>query len=341
MPDETAFLAAIRQAPDDRDLRLVYADWLEARADARGELIRVEEEMRDLPVFGDRFWLLKPRRNELRAQTDPGWLEAMRIGTDCEPVFRHKFPEDWRGRWRLIREFVERWYRIPLGDVGGRADEIREAEAKLRRTLPPSFREWVAFAHDVRKSHAGIRVVLRDIFDIRHLPDLAPLSVMLPTEGDFFWAIRHADFEIPDPPIHGFSLDAESARIVASPVEPIAGSLTQFALRHAMGYSRGGGGGFGTIVEDSAGLIRDLEAAFPIRCRLGEGNLARPGDAELYEAPNILVRRRPVRGTQGRKDPASHLDVEVARPLPRESIPALLWAYSHRGGIAHGMFDPR
>ena len=32
------------------------------------ELIRIEEEMRTLAVFADRFWELKPRRNKLRAK---------------------------------------------------------------------------------------------------------------------------------------------------------------------------------------------------------------------------------------------------------------------------------
>ena len=60
------FLNAIHAAPDDRTLRLVFSDWLDENDDPRGELVRVEEEMRQLPVFADRFWELKPRRNELR-----------------------------------------------------------------------------------------------------------------------------------------------------------------------------------------------------------------------------------------------------------------------------------
>src|SRR5947209_2954196 len=80
------------------------------------------------------------------------WLEAMRYGMDCQPLFGHGIPRGWKKRWRLIREFVERWHGLPLGDVGGRAGEVREVEARLGRTLPPSLREWVAFAHDVRQS---------------------------------------------------------------------------------------------------------------------------------------------------------------------------------------------
>ena len=46
------FLNAIDANPLDRTVRLIYADWLDEHGDAdRAELIRVEEEMRALPVF--------------------------------------------------------------------------------------------------------------------------------------------------------------------------------------------------------------------------------------------------------------------------------------------------
>lgn len=44
MTDESAFLRRICEQPDDVDLRLVYADWLEERGDPRGEFIRVQCE---------------------------------------------------------------------------------------------------------------------------------------------------------------------------------------------------------------------------------------------------------------------------------------------------------
>src|SRR5262245_19322229 len=106
MSPETPFIEAIRANPNDVAARLVYADWLEERGDPRGEFIRIEEEMRPLPVFSDRFWELKPRRNELRQESTDNWLESMRYGTDCQPVFRH-VPNGWREWWRLIREYTE------------------------------------------------------------------------------------------------------------------------------------------------------------------------------------------------------------------------------------------
>ena len=66
MADDKGFLKAIKAQPCDGALRLIYADWLEDQADPRAELVRVEEEMRQLPIYSDRYWQLKPRRATLR-----------------------------------------------------------------------------------------------------------------------------------------------------------------------------------------------------------------------------------------------------------------------------------
>lgn len=89
MIDDVTFLLKIRDTPRDTATRLVYADWLEERYDPRAELIRIEEEMRLLPVFSDRYWELKPKRNALRLQAESGWLDIMGYGNVCQPLFRH------------------------------------------------------------------------------------------------------------------------------------------------------------------------------------------------------------------------------------------------------------
>ena len=48
MADETAFLQAIAEEPDDDALRLIFADWLDERDDPRGEFIRVQCELAGL-----------------------------------------------------------------------------------------------------------------------------------------------------------------------------------------------------------------------------------------------------------------------------------------------------
>jgi uncharacterized protein (TIGR02996 family) len=326
MNDDDAFLAAVRADPEDEAPRLIYADWLQERGDPRGQLIRVEEAMRQLPVFSDRYWQLKPLRNELRAQAPPGWLEAMRYGTDCEPIFRHGWPNGWKQKWRLVREFVERWHQTPMPDVGGWTENVPETEARLGRTLPPSVREWVAFTRDAQSCD-----VLRDGYQpLRELDGHRAISLLLQAEGDYHWAVRHADLRRADPPVYGFQLDYESedeseSTFVPDNVNPIADAVSSFAFHYALGYTSGEGGGFGTDVANPARLTRDLEATFPIRVRVGA--------LEIYEAANIMVQV-----SRRNRQSYAYLRVTVARPTPREALPAFLWGHALGGGYFQGMF---
>jgi uncharacterized protein (TIGR02996 family) len=77
LPEEEQFLRVIDGQPGDRSVRLAYADWLEERGDSRSELVRIEEEMRTIPIFSDQYWQLKPRRAQLRKTLDPVWLKRM------------------------------------------------------------------------------------------------------------------------------------------------------------------------------------------------------------------------------------------------------------------------
>ena len=158
---DAAFLAGIAADPADRVRRLVYADYLDDHADPRGELVRVEEAMRDLTAFGDEFWRLKLRRNELRPLAPANWLAALRYGVDAHPVFSHGVPDDPRGRWRLIREFLERWHGVPMPDCGGRAAEIAAVEARLGVTLGSGVREFVSLHRRLRRRSRARRLPAR------------------------------------------------------------------------------------------------------------------------------------------------------------------------------------
>ena len=71
---EDAFLQAIREAPEDDTPRLVYADWLEERADPRAEYLRLEARAREvLPGRAD-LPGLRRRVRELGAQLPPWWV---------------------------------------------------------------------------------------------------------------------------------------------------------------------------------------------------------------------------------------------------------------------------
>jgi len=65
MHADTDPLAAVAANPQDPLTRLVYANWLDENGDPRGELVRIEEEVRFEPAWSDVLWRQKPRRNEL------------------------------------------------------------------------------------------------------------------------------------------------------------------------------------------------------------------------------------------------------------------------------------
>jgi hypothetical protein len=163
---------------------------------------------------------------------------------------------------------------------------------------------------------------------MRELDGHAAVSHLLQCEGDYHWAVRHQDFALPDPPVYGFGWDVENrdySTFVPDEANPVADTLTSFALEYVMGYSHGEGGGFGTEVDEPAELLRDLEATFPVRTRFGE--------TEVFETDNVLVRLYPSHWGPGRR-----IVVEVAKPVALEAIPAFLWDHVRNGGSFHGLF---
>ncbi|MBN9119569.1 MAG: TIGR02996 domain-containing protein [Planctomycetes bacterium] len=271
------FLSAIAAQPGDRVLRLVYADWLDERSDPRGELVRVEEEMRELPVFADRFWELKPRRNALRAQVGTGWCGKLRYGTECEPVFRHGVPDGWRERWRLIREFTERWHHVPMPDVGGRQKEITDVESRLKLKLPPSVREWVTFEADCRLNAP-------DALSFWHETEVNLIDggrfVSLSGVYDQARGIQIRDLGGADPAVYSYGHDEQSGVSFAlRSTAPVRSSVTELALYHVVRSNRYGTDYFLFLNENRA-VVRSVEN-LPF--------VARFGDLTVHEAPEIIA----------------------------------------------------
>jgi uncharacterized protein (TIGR02996 family) len=74
-PGALAFLQAIKEKPDDDAARLIFADWLEERGDARGELIRVQVEIAAMKREQPQGWgPLRSRERKLRRQYGKSWL---------------------------------------------------------------------------------------------------------------------------------------------------------------------------------------------------------------------------------------------------------------------------
>src|SRR5262245_33612921 len=96
MTDDRAFINAIIANPDDNDLRLVYADWLEERGDPRGEFLRLEAAAARSTEASD-FLAKHGRLQELRQLIDRGWLAQMgRSKIElCQVEFAFQCPKKW------------------------------------------------------------------------------------------------------------------------------------------------------------------------------------------------------------------------------------------------------
>ena len=86
MSDDEAFIAAIREAPHDDALRLVYADWLEERGHAeRAEYLRLAHDLTHWPEHDPRCGPASERLLRLRESVDVEWRE--RVGWRFDLIF--------------------------------------------------------------------------------------------------------------------------------------------------------------------------------------------------------------------------------------------------------------
>src|SRR5271166_1502115 len=73
MSNEEAFLAAIREFPDDNVPRLIYADWLEERGDPRAKFLRMECLLKNASPQDGKYAELKAHLRAISSQVDLEW----------------------------------------------------------------------------------------------------------------------------------------------------------------------------------------------------------------------------------------------------------------------------
>jgi uncharacterized protein (TIGR02996 family) len=93
MTHDDAFLLAILEDPDDDTPRLVYADWLEERGNPRGEFIRIQCQLANLPENDRKRNPLEERSVQLLQQHRSDWLGRLR-SLAFVWGFRRGFPEE-------------------------------------------------------------------------------------------------------------------------------------------------------------------------------------------------------------------------------------------------------
>jgi uncharacterized protein (TIGR02996 family) len=115
MHDEQAFLRAMQQNPHDNALRLVFADWLDERGDARGELIRLLHTLTQSIEVRERS-KLEDRLRSLVASgiqpVGPFWTNSIGMKFAWIPAgtFLLGSPENEEGREKLY----ERLHQVTL-----------------------------------------------------------------------------------------------------------------------------------------------------------------------------------------------------------------------------------
>jgi len=75
--EDDPFIRAILADPENDAPRLIYADWLEERGDARGEYLRLECYLTTLSEDEPQLDPLLIRFRELHRQIDPNWRAAV------------------------------------------------------------------------------------------------------------------------------------------------------------------------------------------------------------------------------------------------------------------------
>src|SRR4051794_31020682 len=76
MDEELAFLTAILKTPADDVSRLVYADWLQERADPRAEFLRLDCQLHNQCATASRR--VRQLFKELCHALDPDWVALVR-----------------------------------------------------------------------------------------------------------------------------------------------------------------------------------------------------------------------------------------------------------------------
>jgi uncharacterized protein (TIGR02996 family) len=96
MKTDDGFLKELLANPGDRTTRLVYADWLDEQGDLRGEFLRLELRLTNLPADHEERETIENRLRQLREGIDRDWLARL----DQAPIeacvqFSFACPQRW------------------------------------------------------------------------------------------------------------------------------------------------------------------------------------------------------------------------------------------------------
>jgi uncharacterized protein (TIGR02996 family) len=138
MSTEAAFLRAIREEPDNDDVRLIYADWLEERGDPLGDFIRDQCALANICFDDPRRPRLMKRALELLTKHGDEW--AMRFGLPS------RGQRLWQGFLRKVtvplKAFLD--HRLTLRHIAAKQHVLVDFEIDLAAvTIPPEIIELI------------------------------------------------------------------------------------------------------------------------------------------------------------------------------------------------------
>jgi uncharacterized protein (TIGR02996 family) len=235
MTHDEAFLAAVREAPDDDAPRLLYADWLEERGDPRGAFIRAQCVL-------ERFDPADPVRQELEEQT------AALLG-------RHE--KEWTAP---LREMASDW-RFRRGFV----EEVTVSGADFLRRGGDLFAAFPVTRLRLELSRAQVADVARSL----HLAQVRFLDVSscklrdgdVTTLLDSPHLTRLTDLDLS-------ANEVEGPAVLALVGSPLLGRLTSLNLR--ANHSLGGRAARALAQAPAAASLRSLDLSFT---NIGPGGL--------------------------------------------------------------------
>src|SRR5262249_20880834 len=152
-------------------------------------------------------------------------------GTDYQPVFG-EVPDGWKERWRLLREFAERWCEQPMEDAGASLKKGRNKEEKRTHALlaasPPSLREWVAVTRALDWGESGPELGANESHELQDFDEVI-CFLNFDCNRTVFYVGK--DPGNPDPPVEWTWVSLESGSFP---------HLTTFAFQYLMaGWENG------------------------------------------------------------------------------------------------------
>jgi uncharacterized protein (TIGR02996 family) len=201
MSDEAAFLGAIRASPDDDTTRLVYADWLDDRADPRGAFVRLHRALRSVAPDHVQRGAAERELSVLRKDCPRDWLAVVEpershlyaappVRPRCTcfrglydpeseqkpaPVEFHTEPQDTEcSAWKRLCELIERAATDGLTEFAPRRELGEDAWTQIV-TLPPS----IAKLKRVRSLHLYGSHLVRippEIGEVTELTEFVPYT---------------------------------------------------------------------------------------------------------------------------------------------------------------------